>query len=98
MRARRTDANQDAIADEFERLGCIVHRTNADWDISCQLPELPMVALLVEIKNPATSYGRRGLNKRQQGIKIARWTISGVEGVSQAVQALKTLKRALDAF
>lgn len=95
MRARRVDANHSEIAEEFERQGCIVHRTNSDWDLTVQLYGL---TTLVEVKNRETGYGRRGLNKRQQGIKIARWTIYDARDVSQCVQSLKTLKEALDAF
>jgi len=94
-RAAKIDANQPAIAAEFERLGCIVHRTNADWDLTVQLYGLTVP---VEVKNRETSYGKRGLNKRQQGIKIARWTVYDARDVAQCVESLKTLKRALDAF
>lgn len=95
MRARRTDANQDAIADEFERLGCIVDRTNKDWDLTVQFCGLTE---LVEVKNLETSYGRKGLSKRQQGMKLRRWTVYDARDVAQCVESLKTLKRALDAL
>lgn len=66
----RKDLNHDVIQNAFLQLGCSV------LDLSAQgrgVPDLIVacggVIHLVEIKNPETYYGRRGLNKRQQAFK-----------------------------
>lgn len=90
--ANKVDANQDAIVLEYERLGCEVHRTNRDWDLTV---DKDGIIGLVEIKNPATLYGRKGLNKRQQAIKLHRWVVYTPEHVAQHVAHLDAIAEAI---
>lgn len=90
--ANKVDANQDAIAAEYERRGCEVHRTNRDWDLTVQKAG---ITDLVEVKNPATLYGRKGLNKRQKAIKLHRWVVYTPEHVAQHVAHLDAIAEAV---
>lgn len=86
MRARRTDANHEAIAKAFEGLGCRVHRTNADWDLTvCYGREVE----LVEVKNEKTQYGRKGLSKRQQELPIQPYLVRNLDDVEECVKSLR---------
>jgi len=86
VRARRTDANHGSIADAFERLGCRVHRTNGDWDLTVQHGG---VTMLVEVKNPDTSYGKRGESARQKELPVMRRLVRNLDDVSETVNTLR---------
>ncbi len=90
--ARRRDGNHSALVAVFQQLGCSVA------DLShAGLPGWPDVVVgcagvdrLVEIKNPATRYGRAGLNDNQQafsrdwrGGKL--WVVSTPDEVAAVV-------------
>ena len=47
MRARKVDVNHNAIAESFEKLGWLVHRTNGDWDLTVAKSWMVM---LIEVK------------------------------------------------
>ncbi len=94
--ANRVDNNQDAIVQAFEAEGCIVDRTNRDWDLTVQYKGY--ASFLVEVKNPDTAYGKKGLNKRQQGLKVARWTVYTPRDAIQCANALKVYDKALKAL
>lgn len=73
MRARKDD-NHDVIVAAFQQLGCSVEET-----VCTGLPGFPDLLVgcigvnhLVEIKNPETQYGRKGLNDNQHDFN-ARW-------------------------
>ena len=74
--ARRTDANHSSIAETFERLGCKVHHTIGDWDITVSRMG---VVKLIEIKNPAKPPSARKLTKRAQKLVDEGWPIRRVE-------------------
>ena len=63
----RKDANHHALVKRFRELGCSVIETH-DTGIP-GFPDLVVGCIgtnrLVELKNPATAYGRHGLNARQ---------------------------------
>lgn len=66
--AAKRDANHAVIARHFEALGCsVVELPHAGV---AGFPDLVVgcigVNRLVEVKNPETAYGRRGLNANQQ--------------------------------
>lgn len=86
MRARRTDNNYDDIVDELERLGLKVHRTNADWDLTVAYGR---AIELVEVKNPETAYGKKGLNKKQKELPIKPYLIRNLEDCLHCAQTLK---------
>ena len=67
VRRASKDGNHDVIAARFRDLGCTVIETHR-----AGIPGWPDLAVgcvgvtqLVEIKNPDTSYGRRGVNPNQ---------------------------------
>ena len=64
---QKKDANHNEIVDELQRLGAHVIDTSA---LGGGFPDLLVWVCelwhLVEIKNPSTAYGRRGLNLLQQ--------------------------------
>ena len=73
LRARKDD-NHDVIVKAFQQLGCSVEET-----VCTGLPGFPDLLVgciginhLVEIKNPETPYGRKGLNENQHAFN-ARW-------------------------
>jgi ferredoxin len=89
-RNARKDLNHDTIVNAFEQLYCPV------LDLSREGRGMPDLCVLcgtvwhlVEIKNPATAYGRRGLSKRQQAFKDRVQgcveSVSTVEGVVELV-------------
>jgi len=66
-RRGKKDNNHDAIVRRFQALGCTVIQMHATG-----IPGFPDLAVgtvgvthLVEVKNPDTPYGRRGLNDNQ---------------------------------
>lgn len=92
MRARRTDANHAVIAKAFEQAGCVVHKTNSDWDLTVQLGTQTE---LVEVKNPATAYGKKGLNPRQERMRVRRAVVVGLEDVERVVRTLRARNAAV---
>ena len=61
--ARKVDANHKAISSYFTRLGCMVHQTIGDWDLT--VTRMGVVAL-IEIKDPASP----NLKRRNRGDKL----------------------------
>ena len=63
----KKDANHNEVVDALRGAGCLVEDMS---HVGCGFPDLMCadngVLFLVEIKNPKTGYGRRGLNKRQK--------------------------------
>lgn len=93
MRARKVDANYNVIADEFERLGCRVHRTNADWDLTVKYCDITRT---VEVKNPQTSYGKKGLNAKQKKLTVEPYLIRDVQDVKVCVESMVRYQRYVD--
>ena len=92
MRARRTDANHNAIAEAFESLGWSVHRTNGDWDLTVGYGGL---TTLVEVKDGKKSKSRRKLTLREQKFHDT-WRgeiliVSSIEDVLAVHQAMLSL-------
>ena len=73
-RGGKRDANHGELVDLFENLGCKVidcSRVGGGFpDIIVRYGE---IVRLVEIKNPKTWYGRKGLNKNQKAVALG-WT------------------------
>ena len=87
----KKDANHNEVVAALEKAGASVLDMSA---IGGGFPDLIVgfrgVSLLMEIKNPKTSYGRRGLNKNQ-----IRWQeiwrggpVSMVDGPEAALRAI----------
>lgn len=92
----KKDANHVELAKAFEKLGaCVVDCSGVGGgfpDLVVGLPSSPLV-MLVEVKNPNTGYGRRGLNKHQLAFAAA-WTggiriVRDLDGVVETVNELR---------
>lgn len=71
-RAAKRDENHETVADVFRQLGCSVFETDR---VGEGFPDLVVgllgVSHLIEVKNPETHYGRKGLNDRQSAFAAA---------------------------
>lgn len=77
MRARRTDRNHGEIAGYFERLGCLVHHTIGDWDLTISRMK---VVKLVECK------GHKGKFTDKQVLLLAEgWPIRRCETLEDVI-------------
>ena len=86
-RAARRDDNHDEIADTFRALGCSVFETDR---VGEGFPDLVVgllgVSHLIEVKNPQTHYGRKGLNAGQSAF-AASWRGSPITVITSALEA-----------
>ena len=86
-RAAKRDANHEPIADVFRQLGCSVFETDRVGEGFPDLVVGPLGAShLVEVKNPATHYGRQGLNGRQSAFAAA-WRGSPITVITSEDEA-----------
>jgi hypothetical protein len=86
VRARKVDGNYKDVIAEFERLGCRVHRTNADWDLTVKYADY---VRCIEVKNPNTAYGKKGLSERQKDLVITPYLVRSLEDVRACVESMK---------
>jgi hypothetical protein len=86
--ARRTDANQKIIVEALRAAGAKVKVIHQPYDLQVWSPT--GATMYVEVKNPKTAYGKKGLNAKQaqeaQGLPI-----SMVDSVEAALRAYKVL-------
>lgn len=86
--ARRVDANQAGIVDALRKAGAIVKVVHQPYDLQVWVNGKTMY---IEVKNPKTGYGRKGLNAKQleesQGLPVAM-----VDSIDAALGALNILK------
>ena len=86
--ARRVDANQAEIVAALRKAGAKVKIVHQPYDLQVWIGERTMY---LEVKNPKTGYGRKGLNEKQaeeaQGLPVAM-----VDSVESALRALKILQ------
>ena len=90
MRARKVDANHQAIAEAFLRLGCLVHHTIGDWDLTVAYHG---VVRLIEVKDPKKPPSKRRLTPRSQSLVDAGWPIHRVETVDDVLSLVQRLRR-----
>ena len=88
--ARRTDANHSTIAQTFERLGCKVHHTIGDWDITVSRMG---VIKLVEIKDPNQPPSKKKLTERAQKLVDDGWPIRRVETTDDCLAVVAEIHR-----
>lgn len=93
-RAPRKDNNHDEIAELFEAAGFGVYDTSATGrgmpDMAVWLGQ---VVKLIEIKNPKTSYGRKGLNANQKRlIEGKKFPVSVITGTEEALEFIRLFK------
>jgi hypothetical protein len=85
MRGRK-DNNHDAIKEAFEKNGCDVLDLSAmGQGVPDLLVHYAYVWHAVEVKNPKTSYGRKGLNKNQLALR---------DRVGGSIEIVKTIEEA----
>lgn len=86
--ARRTDNNQAAIVKSLREAGAIVKVIHQPFDL--QVWAANGKTLYMEVKNPKTAYGKKGLNGKQaqeaQGLPLA--TVDSVEAALRAYGVL----------
>jgi hypothetical protein len=86
--ARRTDANQSVIVDALRKAGAKVKIVHQPYDLQIWAGDRTMY---IEVKNPKTYYGRKGLNGKQteesKGLPVYM-----VDSVESALRALKVLQ------
>lgn len=86
--ARRTDANQGEIVYALRKAGAKVKVVHQPYDLQVWIAEKTMY---IEVKNPKTAYGKKGLNAKQQeeaqGLPVAM-----VDSVEAALRALNVLR------
>ena len=90
-RARKTDANHQAIAEAFRRCGCLVHHTIGDWDLT--VSRFGQV-LLIEVKDGKKPPSKRRLTPRSQRLIDDGWPIYRVETIIDVLKVVATLQRA----
>jgi hypothetical protein len=88
--ARRVDENTKAITEAFRRLGCLVHCTNGDWDLTVSKFN---VTALVEVKDGKKSPSRKRLTARSQSLVDAGWPISRVESLDDVLALCDKLRQ-----
>lgn len=87
--ARKVDGNTKTISDAFKSLGCHVHQTNGDWDLTVQFGVAVRATALVEIKDPE--------QKANKGARVRRSANQKKVHAVMAVRIVKTLDDVLDA-
>lgn len=86
--ARRVDGNQAEIVAALRKAGAKVKVVHQPYDLQVWIGDRTMY---IEVKNPKTSRGRKGMNAKQleeaQGLPVAM-----VDSVDAALSALKILQ------
>lgn len=92
-RGGNKDRNHNALVKVFEDLGCSVIET---YTMGGGFPDLVLgfvgLTFLVEIKNPETSYGRRGLTESQRKMADS-WRGGPVTVISTETEAIEFVQR-----
>ena len=87
--ARRVDANQSIIVEALRAAGARVKVVHQPYDLQVWAPNGK--SLYVEVKNPLTTYGKRGMNAKQaeeaQGLPVAL-----VDSPETAIRAYRVLQ------
>ncbi len=86
--ARRVDANQAPIVEALRAAGAKVKVIHQPYDLQVWSPEGK--TMFVEVKNPATAYGKKGLNAKQAQEAVGL-PVSMVDSVEAALRAYKVL-------
>lgn len=85
--ARRTDLNQASIVEALRAAGATVKIIHQPFDLQVWHGEK---SIFMEIKNPRTQYGRKGLNAKQLE-ESKGMPVSMVDSVEAALRAYKVL-------
>ena len=86
--ARRTDLNQPIIVEALRAAGAVVKVVHQPFDLQVWAPSKK--TMYMEVKNPKTGHGKRGMNAKQaqeaQGLPVAM-----VDSVEAALRAYRVL-------
>lgn len=97
-RGGHKDKNHDQMVSVFEQMGCSVLETHT---MGGGFPDLVLgligQTILVEVKNPETGYGRKGLSESQRKMSDA-WRGSKVNVVSTEDEAIDLIQRVRGRF
>jgi hypothetical protein len=89
--ARRVDGNQALIVEALRAAGAKVKVVHQPYDLQVWASAESEKTMYIEVKNPATRYGKKGLNAKQaeeaRGLPVAL-----VDGVDAALAALRVLR------
>ena len=89
--ARRVDDNQSIIVSALRQAGAVVKVVHQPFDLQVWASPGSEKCMYMEIKNPGTARGRKGMNEKQlqesKGIPV-----SMVDSVDSALQHLKVLR------
>ena len=91
MRALRVDENQKMIVDALRAVGASVWVIGRPVDL---LVGFRGVTVLMEVKNPNSRYGKKGMNENQKQF-MSDWfggTLCSVDSVDSALRALKVIQ------
>lgn len=89
--ARRVDNNQSEIVAELRQIGASVIDLSAVGGGVCDLiVGYRGQTYLIEVKNTATSYGKRGLNTKQQDV-ADNWRGAPIHVVRSVDEALRVI-------
>jgi hypothetical protein len=86
--ARRTDANQAPIVKALRAAGATVKVIHQPFDL--QVWAANGKTLYMEVKNPKTAYGKKGLNAKQAQ-EASGMPVAMVDSVEAALRAYKVL-------
>lgn len=94
--ARKTDGNLKEIAKAYRKLGCRVHVTNGDWDLTVQSGWL--ITDLVEVKDdtqPLSNQKVRTKRQKETHDKLAIQIVKNVNDVAAHVAEMRARSHAL---
>ena len=89
--ARRTDGNQKIIVEALRAVGAKVKVIHQPYDLQVWAYPESEKCMYVEVKNPKTQYGKRGMNAKQAEEAVGM-PVSVVDGVEAALRALAVLR------
>jgi len=93
VRARKIDANQNDIVRWLEEYGCVVHRTNGDWDVTCQWAGITMLCEIRPEKG-GTQGPRKGVQERLHKRMSIKW-LRTQEDCKQCAETLMSWHKAI---
>ena len=89
--ARRVDGNQAIIVAALRQVGARVKVVHQPFDLQVWASHDSEKCMYMEVKNPKTAIGRKGMNKKQ--IEESRGIpVSTVDSIDAALRHLKVLR------
>jgi len=93
MRRFNLDRNQEPIVIALRAAGAAVASlANVGWGVPDLLVGFRGELFLLEVKNPLTSYGRKGLNVMQEKFKARGWPVTIVRSQEEALRIIGAIR------